>query len=57
MEQQLLDRIEVLRYQLYILSKGKDLVDPEVVQVSQELDRILNEYYRSNTYYRFRKVG
>lgn len=57
MEQQLLVRIEELRYQLYLLSRGRDLVDPEVVQVSQELDRVLNEYYRTNAYYRFRKVG
>lgn len=55
--EQLLSQIEVLRYQLYILSKGKELADPEVVQVSQELDRLLNEYHKSNNYYGFRKVG
>lgn len=57
MEQQLLSQIEELRYQLYILSKGKELADPEVVQVSQELDRLLNAFYKENDYYGFRKVG
>lgn len=53
----LFSQIEELRYQLYYLSKGKELADPEVVQVSQDLDRLLNEFYRSNDYYGFRKAG
>lgn len=42
----LLKRIEDLRTKLYLISKGKDLVDPEVVQMSQELDDLLNLYNR-----------
>lgn len=53
----LIEQIEELRYRLYGLSKGKELVDPEVVQMSQELDRLLNEYYQSNDYSGLRKVG
>jgi hypothetical protein len=47
--EQLLERIEELRYQLYLLSKGKDLIDPEVVQASQNLDCLLNEYYSKSS--------
>lgn len=43
---QLLKRIEDLRSKLYLISQGKDLVDPEVVQMSQELDTLLNIYNR-----------
>lgn len=54
----LLDQIEKLRYGLYALSDGKELVDPEVVQVSQELDRLLNEYYnQARDFSDFRRAG
>lgn len=55
--ERLIDQIEELRYRLYLLSKGKELVHPEVVQISQDLDKLLNEYYQANGYYGFRKVG
>nr|WP_041220012.1 aspartyl-phosphate phosphatase Spo0E family protein [Desulfitobacterium dichloroeliminans] len=43
----LLREIENLRHQLYVLSADKELADPEVVQLSQELDILLNMYYRN----------
>ena len=55
--ERLIDQIEELRYRLYLLSKGKELIHPEVVQISQDLDQLLNEYYQANNYYGFRKVG
>jgi len=42
----LLKEIEDLRHELYILSKDKELVDPVVVRLSQELDLLLNLYGR-----------
>lgn len=41
--EQLLKNIEKIRVALYELAKGKSLTDPEVVQMSQRLDRMLNE--------------
>ena len=43
---QLLKPIEQLRKELNQLAKHKPLTDPEVVKLSQRLDRLLNEYYR-----------
>ncbi|MDA8226779.1 MAG: aspartyl-phosphate phosphatase Spo0E family protein [Desulfitobacterium hafniense] len=41
----LLERIEESRRFMHELSKDKNLTDPEVVTISQGLDRLLNEYY------------
>jgi len=43
--EELLGEIEELRYQLYHAAKDKFLIDPEVVDMSQQLDRLLNKYY------------
>ncbi len=53
----LLEEIEELRCQLYTLSCDKDLADPEVVRMSQELDSLLNLYYRTCLSRDYRKVG
>lgn len=42
---QLLKLIEEMRNQLNQLGKLKPLTDPEVVSLSQKLDKLLNEYY------------
>ncbi len=42
----LLKQIEDLRNKLYLLSQGRDLADPAVVEMSQELDTLLNLYNR-----------
>ncbi|MDQ0174600.1 aspartyl-phosphate phosphatase Spo0E family protein [Bacillus chungangensis] len=39
-------KIEKLRKQLNELGKVKSLYDPEVVDTSQKLDELLNEYER-----------
>ncbi|HVJ47649.1 aspartyl-phosphate phosphatase Spo0E family protein [Desulfitobacterium sp.] len=36
--------IEEMRRELIQLGKSKPLTDPEVVKLSQRLDRLLNEY-------------
>ena len=46
MEEKLLKRIESLRKKLNKLGLTRDLVDEEVVAVSQQLDQLLNEYQR-----------
>ncbi|RNC27959.1 MAG: hypothetical protein AWM53_02070 [Candidatus Dichloromethanomonas elyunquensis] len=46
MELILLKRIERLRSKLNKFGVNRDLVDPEVVQLSQELDFVLNKYYQ-----------
>jgi predicted nuclease with TOPRIM domain len=38
--------IERLRKELLQLGENKPLTDPEVVKLSQRLDRLLNEYNR-----------
>ncbi|WP_006715730.1 aspartyl-phosphate phosphatase Spo0E family protein [Desulfitobacterium metallireducens] len=40
----LLSQIDEQRNRLYNLANGRRLVDPEVVQMSQELDQLLNLY-------------
>ena len=40
-----LEMIEKIRQEMYRVASGRDLVDPEVVEVSQRLDSILNQYY------------
>lgn len=42
----LLTEIEELRLRLYSVAGNKDLVDPEVLNLSRRLDRLLNEYYK-----------
>lgn len=42
---QLLKPIEDMRKKLNQLGANKPLTDPEVVELSQKLDKLLNEYY------------
>lgn len=42
----LLQIIEELRQQLEEIGIEKGLQDPEVLEASQRLDRLINEYYR-----------
>ncbi len=46
MENKLLKRIEGLRKRLNKYGLTRTLIDPEVVSVSQQLDRLLNQYYK-----------
>lgn len=46
MEKELLLQIEELRRRLNKFAFGRSLVDPEIVELSQRLDHLLNEYYR-----------
>lgn len=46
MEITLLKRIEGLREKLYDIGLNRNLIDPEVIQVSQQLDQLLNQYHR-----------
>lgn len=54
--EELLREIEESRCRLYSLAQGKHLVDPEVVFLSQELDRLLNRFYERQQL-NLRKVG
>ncbi|HWQ73406.1 MAG TPA: aspartyl-phosphate phosphatase Spo0E family protein [Desulfitobacteriaceae bacterium] len=49
MEDKLLKRIERLRKKL-VKFGNRNLTDPEVVLVSQQLDSLLNQYYRITRY-------
>ncbi len=49
MEKKLLKRIEGLRKKLNKFGLNRNLVDIEVVEVSQQLDRLLNDYQRTIT--------
>lgn len=40
-------KMKKLRNKLCELTRYKSLVDPEVIAVSQKLDAVVNEYYRS----------
>jgi hypothetical protein len=42
---EILELIEILRKRLNTLGLCKPLVDPEVIQLSQWLDSLLNVYY------------
>jgi hypothetical protein len=42
--EKLLMKIDEHRDRLYILAQNRRLADPEVVQLSQELDELLNLY-------------
>ena len=50
MEKKLLKRIEVLRKRLNKFALTRNLIDSDVVEVSQQLDHLLNEYQRINAY-------
>lgn len=50
MQKKLLKRIEGLRKKLNKFGHTRNLVDKEVVEVSQELDHLLNQYYKVNSY-------
>lgn len=50
MEKKLLKRIEALRKKLNKLGLTRNLVDDEVVEVSQQLDKVLNQYQRVTAY-------
>lgn len=45
--------IEEMRKELIELGMRKPLTDPEVVKISQRLDRLLNEYEYLRQNYRF----
>ena len=49
-EKKLLKRIEGLRKKLNKFGYTRNLIDGEVVELSQQLDRVLNQYYRLGTY-------
>lgn len=50
MEIKLIKRIERLRKKLIRIGMNKNLVDPEVVEISQQLDILLNRYYEIRQY-------
>lgn len=45
-EKKLMKRIEGLRKRLNKIGLTHNLIDSEVVEVSQQLDRLLNQYYK-----------
>ncbi len=47
MENNLLQRIEEMRVSLYDSAFTDNLVAPEVVELSQRLDHLLNQYHKS----------
>lgn len=53
----LLKFIEETRKDLNQLGMCKPLTDPEVVNLSQRLDLLLNEYYRLNFRLRCQRIG
>ncbi|EGW39408.1 MULTISPECIES: aspartyl-phosphate phosphatase Spo0E family protein [unclassified Desulfosporosinus] len=50
MEKKLLKRIEGLRKRLNKVGLTRNLIDSEVVEVSQQLDRLLNQYQKITSY-------
>lgn len=50
MEIKLLSRIEGLREKLNDIGLTRKLIDPEVIQVSQQLDQLLNQYNKMICY-------
>ena len=50
MEKKLLKRIEVLRARLNKFGVNRNLIDSEVVEVSQQLDGLLNQYQKMISY-------
>lgn len=49
-EKKLLKRIEELRKRLNKFGLNKSLIDSEVVEVSQQLDCLLNQYQKISSY-------
>jgi hypothetical protein len=49
-EDKILKRIEVLRGRLNKFGMNRNLIDPKVVELSQELDRLLNQYQNTIRY-------
>lgn len=54
MEEKLLKRIEGLRRRLNKVGLTRNLVDSEVVEVSQQLDCLLNQYQKLISYQQLR---
>ncbi len=50
MEKRLLKKIETVRKKLYRYGTTHSLVDEKVVELSQELDELLNQYQRLSMY-------
>jgi hypothetical protein len=50
MKTKLLKRIERMRKKLHRIGLNRRLIDPEVVEVSQQLDALLNQYYEIGLY-------
>lgn len=50
MEKKLLRRIEQLRKKLNKFGHTSNLIDLQVVEVSQQLDSLLNQYHKISTY-------
>ena len=50
MEDKISKRIEVLRGRLNKYGLNRNLVDPKVVEISQQLDRLLNQYQNASKY-------
>ena len=44
------EQIEELRLQMQKIAADKDLTDPKVVNISEKLDILINELYRSRFY-------
>ncbi|MHB1653225.1 MAG: Spo0E family sporulation regulatory protein-aspartic acid phosphatase [Desulfitobacteriaceae bacterium] len=45
MEKDLIESIEKLRMKMSEVAKDKSLVDPQVIEISQRLDVLINEHY------------
>ncbi|WP_238442506.1 aspartyl-phosphate phosphatase Spo0E family protein [Desulforamulus reducens] len=45
-KEEILKLINELRQKLHSTGGSKTLTDPEVIKASQELNKVLNEYYR-----------
>jgi PP-loop superfamily ATP-utilizing enzyme len=41
----ILEKIEILREELYRMGKDKDLLDLEILRKSQQLDKLIAQYY------------
>ena len=50
MEDKIVKRIETLRGRLNKFAYNRNLIDPEVVDISQKLDRLLNQYQDKTRY-------
>lgn len=44
--EELMKKIETLRHTMEDLSSANGIKDPKVIALSQQLDNLLNEYYR-----------